>query len=112
MQPLDFSSWGLVLQMAGAAIIAGFVAAAAFSLVRQRNVVCARLLVAEGVIGGLGVMSAATLLRSIELRTWKQILMFSLVVTLRILLKKLFVGEKTRLLAESEAQAVKVVLGR
>ena len=53
---------------------------------------------AEGLIGGLGVMTAATLLRTIGLRTWHQILIFTLVLSLRILLKKLFVWEKRRLL--------------
>jgi len=42
-------------------------------------------------------MTAATMLRTIGLRTWHQILMFTLVLFLRILLKKLFVWEKQRL---------------
>ena len=50
---------------------------------------------AEGVVGGLGVMTAATLLRTIGLRTWHQILMFTLILFLRILLKKLFVGRSS-----------------
>jgi len=58
------------------------------------------LLVAEGVIGGLGVMTAATLLRTLGLRTWYQILMFTLILSLRILLKKVFVWEKQRLFAD------------
>jgi hypothetical protein len=58
------------------------------------------LLVAEGVIGGLGVMTAATLLRTIGLRTWRQILMFTLILSLRILLKKLFVWEKQQILED------------
>jgi hypothetical protein len=49
------------------------------------------------VIGGLGIMTAATLLRTIGLRTWHQILMFTLILFLRILLKRLFVWEKQRL---------------
>src|SRR6059036_3872677 len=95
---LDFSWWGLALQLMSAAIITGFVAAAMVSLGLGRGVLRARLLVAEGVIGGLGVMTAATLLRTIGLRTWRQILLFTLVLSLRILLKKLFVWEKRRLL--------------
>ena len=55
---------------------------------------------AEGVIGGLGVMTAATLLRTLGLRTWYQILMFTLILSLRILLKKVFVWEKQRLFAD------------
>ncbi len=94
---LDFSWWGLALQLGAAIIITGFVALALVSLILGRGVLRARLLVAEGVIGGLGVMTAATLLRTIGLRTWRQILMFSLILFLRILLKKLFVWEKQRL---------------
>ena len=95
---LDFSWWGLALQLMRAVVIIGFFAAAMVSLGLGRGVLRARLLVAEGVIGGLGVMTAATLLRTIGLRTWHQILIFTLVLSLRILLKKLFVWEKRRLL--------------
>lgn len=99
MPLLDFSWWGLALQLGGAAVITGFVAAAMVSLALGRSISSARLLVAEGVIGGLGVMTAATLLRTIGLRTWHQIFMFTLILALRILLKKLFVWEKQRLFA-------------
>ena len=97
-QLLDFCWWGLALQLASAFVITGFVAVALVSLSLGCGVIRARLLVAEGVIGGLGVMTAATLLRTIGLRTWHQILMFTLILLLRILLKKLFVWEKQRLL--------------
>ena len=95
--PLDFSWWGLALQLISAVVITGFIAAAMVSLGLGRGVSRARLLVTEGVVGGLGVMTAATLLRTIGLRTWHQILMFTLILFLRILLKKLFVWEKQRL---------------
>ena len=97
-QLLDFSWWGLALQLASAFVVTGFVAVALVSLSLGRSVLRARPLVAEGVIGGLGVMTAATLLRTIGLRTWHQILMFTLSNFFRrILLKKLFVWEKERL---------------
>jgi hypothetical protein len=95
---LDFSWWGLALQLMSAVVITGFIAAGMVSLGLGRGVLRARLLVAEGVIGGLGLMTAATLLRTIGLRTWRQILMFTLVLSLRILLKRLFAWEKQRLL--------------
>jgi hypothetical protein len=97
---LDFSWWGLALQLGAAIGITAFVALALVSLCLGRGVLRARLLVAEGVIGGLGVMTAATLLRTIGLRTWRQILMFTLILSLRILLKKLFVWEKRRILED------------
>ncbi len=93
----DFSWWGLALQLGAAIVITGFVVVALLSVSLGRGVLRARLLVAEGVIGGLGVMTSATLLRTIGLRTWRQILMFTLILFLRILLKKLFVWEKQRL---------------
>ena len=96
----DFSWWGLALQLGAAIIITGFVALALVSLSLGRGVLRARLLVAEGVIGGLGVMTAATLLRTIGLRTWRQILILTLILFLRILLKKLFVWEKRRILED------------
>lgn len=94
---LDFSWWGLALQLVSAVVITGFVIGALVSLSFGHGVLRARLLVAEGVIGGLGVMTAATLLRTIGLRTWQQILMFTLTLCVRILLKKLFVWQKQRL---------------
>ena len=100
---LDFSWWGLALQLGSAVVITGFVAAALVSVCLGRGILRARLLVAEGVIGGLGVMTAATLLRTIGLRTWHQILMFTLILSLRILLKKLFVWEKQRLAVQNPA---------
>jgi len=100
-QLLDFCWWGLALQLVSAVVITGFVSVALVSLSLGRSVIQARLLVAEGVIGGLGVMTAATLLRTIGLRTWHQILMFTLILLPRILLKKLFVWEKQRLFQNS-----------
>jgi len=98
---LDFSWWGLALQLASAVVITGFVAVALASLSLGHGVIRARLLVAEGVIGGLGVMTAATLFRTIGLRTWHQILMFTLILFLRTLLKKLFVWQKAAPLSKS-----------
>lgn len=97
---LDFSWWAMALQLGAALIITGFVALALVFLILGRGVLRARLLVAEGVTGGLGVMTAATLLRTIGLRTWHQILMFTLILFLRILLKKLFGWEKRRILED------------
>jgi hypothetical protein len=55
---LDFSRWGLACQLLSALVITGFIAAAMVSLGLGRGVLRARLLVAEGVIGGLGVNRA------------------------------------------------------
>jgi len=85
----------LALQLGSVVAVTVFVAAALFSSNLGCGVLRARLLVTEGVIGGLGVMTAATLLRTTGLRTWHQIVAFTLVLFLRILLKKaLRLGEK------------------
>lgn len=92
---------GLALQLAGAIAITGFAGAAPVSFGLGCGVLRAKLPVAEGVIGGLGIMTAATLLRTIGIRTWHQILMFTLILSLRIFLKKLFVRKKRRLFQNS-----------
>jgi hypothetical protein len=81
-------------------IIASCAAVACVYAIVGQEIDRARLLVADGVISGLGIMAAATLLGTLELRTWKQILMFSLVLSLRISLKNLFVWEKTRVISD------------
>ncbi len=58
---LDFSWWVLALQLGAAIVISAFAAAALLSLSLGRSVLRPRFLVAEGVIGGLGLMTAAAL---------------------------------------------------
>ena len=57
----DFLWFGQALQILSALVIVAFACAALISLARHRGTNTARLLVAEGVIGGLGLMTAATL---------------------------------------------------
>lgn len=57
----------------------------------------ARLLVAEGVVAALGYKTAATLLKTIELRTWRAILMFTAILVLRTVIKRVLVSEEDRL---------------
>ncbi len=66
-------------------------------LLRFRNIVAARLLVADGAIAGLNFKLARTLLKTIKLHTWQQILMFVAIFVLRIMLKRLFMWERERL---------------
>lgn len=84
--------------MFGALAIAGYVLAAIISLISTRNIDRARLLVAEGVLTSLSFTIAATLLRTINLQTWRQILIFSVILSLRTVLKKMFAWEKTQIL--------------
>jgi Ca2+/Na+ antiporter len=99
LQLADFSVWGRAFQAVGAVIITASVAAALISLIATRQIPKARLVLAEGIIMGLSVMVSGTLLRVIALDSWKEIQMFSVILALRILLKKVFVWEEARLRA-------------
>lgn len=85
--------------MGGALIIVAYCAAALLTLLRARTagIVRARLLVAQGVLTGLGFKLAGTLLKTLLLVSWRQILVFAAIFALRTLLKRLFVWEQTRL---------------
>ena len=63
----------------------------------QVSLVRARLLVADSVIAALGYKTAATLLKTIELQTWKAILVFTATLALRTLVKRVLVWEESRL---------------
>jgi hypothetical protein len=100
MFPLEFFHFRLgvlVIDLIGALLIVGYVIAGAVALIRGRGVVAARLLAAEGAVWGLSFKVAGSLLKTIELRGWDQILMFCTVLALRILLKRLFTWEEQRL---------------
>lgn len=93
----DFAALGLIVQVFGSLILAAFVASAWFSLAIRHNLERARLFVADGVIACLTLMTVATVLRTISIRNWPQVLSLTLVLFLRILLKRLFVWEKSKL---------------
>ena len=63
----------------------------------------ARVLVAEGAVFGLSFKLAGTLLKTLELHNWEQILLFDTVLVLRTALKRLFTWEKQRLQARRTA---------
>ena len=89
--------WAQIIEFIGALLIVGYIVAAIISLLHSGNIVRARLLVADGVITGLSFKLAGTLLKTIELHTWQQILIFVAIFTLRTVLKRLFTWERTRL---------------
>jgi uncharacterized membrane protein len=92
----DLTAWVVIIEFIGALLIVAYVVAAIISLLRHGNIAQARLLVAEGVITGLSFKLAGTLLKTIELRTWQQILMFVAIFVLRTVLKRLFSWERSR----------------
>jgi len=97
--PLSLSVLVLPIQLLAALVIVIHLAAALVAMGRTGSIPRARLTAADGVIAGLGLITAATLLRTIELRTWNQIALFTVVLTLRTLLKRLFAWERNRILA-------------
>lgn len=64
---------------------------------RRSAIVAARLAVADGIVAALGFKTAATLLKTIELRSWDAILMFCAVLALRTLVKQALVREEAGL---------------
>lgn len=72
---------------------------------RRTAIVEARLAVADGIVAALGFKTAATLLKTIELRSWNAILMFCAVLALRTLIKQALQREELQL----RAQPIKVL---
>lgn len=90
----------LLIDLIGSLLVVAYVVAAIVSLLRTRAITQARLIVAEGAVLGLSFKTAGTLLKTLELHTWNQILTFTAILTLRILLKQLFVWEQGQLKRE------------
>lgn len=88
-----------VIEFGGALIVALAVVRALWALLSGAGVDRARLLVIGGVIGALGFKTAATLLKALELQSWRAIGAFAAIFTLRTVIKRLFVWERARLLA-------------
>lgn len=93
----NFTIWASLIDFAGALLIVGYILAALFALVRTRSITRARLLVADGVLISLSFKLAGTLLKTIELRTWQQILIFCAILALRTALKRFFAWERAHL---------------
>ncbi len=94
---LNFSNWASLIEFAGAMLMVSYLLAALFALAHTGSITRARLLVAEGVLTSLSFKLAGTLLKTIELRTWQQILMFIAILALRTILKRFFRWEHTHL---------------
>ncbi len=93
-----------VIELVGSALLAGYAVAALTYLVRGQGVPAARRLVAEGAVVALSFKVAGALLKTVELHSWEQIGMFSIVLALRILLKRLFVWEGQHLRIEPDRE--------
>jgi uncharacterized membrane protein len=84
----------LLIDLVSAFVVAGYVATAMVRLARGGVVDEARLLVAEGAVLGLSFKVAATLLKTLEIHSWNQILMFAAIFAMRTVLKQLFLWEQ------------------
>lgn len=93
---LPFHGGVVLIDLIGGLLVAAYVLAAVLTLLRSGALAHARLLVAEGAVLGLSFKTAGTLLKTLELHTWQQIGMFGAILTLRVILKRLFVWEKVR----------------
>ena len=89
-----FHAGVLLIDLVASVVIAGYVVLAMFELARGGGIDQARLLVAEGAVLGLSFKVAAALLKTLELHTWQQILMFAAIFTLRTVLKQVFLWEQ------------------
>jgi uncharacterized membrane protein len=92
-----FTLLASIIEFIGALLIIGYMLVALVTLIRTRNLITARLLVADGAIAGLSFKLAGTLVKTIVLHSWQQILMFVAIFALRTILKRLFTWERTRL---------------
>jgi uncharacterized membrane protein len=100
MWPRDvppFHAGVVLIDLIGGLFVVGYVVAAVVRLLRTGAIAPARLLVAEGAVLGLSFKTAGTLLKTLEIHTWEQIGMFGAVLALRVVLKQLFVWERTRI---------------
>ena len=85
------------IEFAGALLIAGYCAAGLVALARSRDPIAARLLIIEGSLWGLSLKTAASLMKTIEIRSWDQIGAFAAIFALRTLVKRVMTWETGRL---------------
>lgn len=97
LDPLHIEIWIPSIEMIGALIITGYAIAAIVALLRRRSISEARLLVAQGSLMGLSFKLAATLLKTIIIHSWGQILAFAAIFALRTVLKWVFTREQVQL---------------
>ncbi len=95
VDPFEFTT--AAIEFIGALFIIGYIIFALVTLFRTRSIVQARLLVADGAIFALNFKLAGTLLKTIELHTWTQILIFISIFIIRFVLKRIFTWEQVQL---------------
>ena len=91
------TSGAALIEAAGALGIAGWCMAAVVSLVLHHSPNRAQALVIEGSLWGLGLKTAASLLKTLIVHDWNGILAFATILALRTVLKRLFTWEQQRI---------------
>lgn len=97
MTPAVIESGAALIELAGALGIAGWCAAALVSLAVHRSAGRAQALIIEGSLWGLGLKTAASLLKTLLVHDWNGILAFAAILALRTVLKRLFTWEQQRI---------------
>ena len=95
-------AWASVLiEFAGAIVIVAACLRAIAVIVKtlgtRSGVIAARLSIAEGVVAALGLKMAATLLKTLELRSWNAICLFAAIFVLRTFIKTALAWEAVHL---------------
>ena len=93
------------IEAGGSLIIALYVASALLRLVKGEGIPKARITVAQGAVLALSLKVAAALLKTLVLRTWSQILVFALILSLRTLIKRSLVWEIRQLMPKLQSEA-------
>ena len=91
----------LVIEAAGSLLLLIYVLVALTALLRQHGLDRSRILLADGAVLALGFKTSASLLKTIELGTWRQIGAFAAIFALRTVLKHAFAADKAALLRGS-----------
>ena len=96
-----------LIELAAAFVVTYHAAWAMAVIVSRRQSDEVRLVIARGVLAGLGVSMAGTLLKAIGLGSWVEIRMFAFVFALRTLLKQVFKSEERAILARAQTHAAR-----
>ena len=94
---LHFDFGILLIELVGSLLLMRYVIAAVILLIRGGKIESVQYLIADGAIIALNFKLAGTLLKTIELKSWQQISIFSIIFLLRTLLKRLFTWESAQI---------------
>ena len=86
-----------LIEFGGAVVVAAAVVRALLVLARHGGIDRARLIVIGGSLSALSYKSAATLLKAIELGTWRGIAAFAAIFALRTFIKQFLSWEERRI---------------